>query len=127
MDQQQDRPARLRHARPARLRRCPPLQEADRRYTDERPPCRPAGQPRAHRGAARTDPSAKQSHTTHNNEVLRVEYALVAEGLLATLGLDAADLLALPWGRGLALAGIATITDQLDDHEDRIRRIESNR
>ncbi|MER8068374.1 holin [Streptomyces sp. NPDC094034] len=32
-----------------------------------------------------------------------------AQTLLAALGLDAADLLALPWGRGLALAGIATV------------------
>ncbi|MER8068375.1 N-acetylmuramoyl-L-alanine amidase [Streptomyces sp. NPDC094034] len=34
------------------------------------------------REAAGTDPSAKQGHTTYKDEVLRVEYALVAEGLL---------------------------------------------
>nr|WSZ97284.1 N-acetylmuramoyl-L-alanine amidase [Streptomyces sp. NBC_00857] len=34
------------------------------------------------REAAHTDPSAKQGHTTHETEVLRVEYALAAEGLL---------------------------------------------
>ncbi|SDJ74321.1 holin [Streptomyces indicus] len=32
-----------------------------------------------------------------------------AQTLIAALGLDAADVLALPWGRGLALAGIAAI------------------
>ncbi|MDG4857369.1 holin [Streptomyces sp. T-3] len=32
-----------------------------------------------------------------------------AQTLIAALGLDAADVLALPWGRGLALAGIAAV------------------
>lgn len=32
-----------------------------------------------------------------------------AQTFLAALGLDAADLLALPWGRGLALGGIAAV------------------
>jgi hypothetical protein len=54
-----------------------------------RPPrTKPSGQPEARRLRRQHDPAAAQGHTSHKAEVLLVERALKAEGLLASQYVD---------------------------------------